>query len=298
MNKKRQKQIKDEVKRYNDRIRYYRKKGYNVPQTTSYSEIAAFYGDNTAALNRRLRQLKDYTYKNAKEKIKVGKYNVNVNKYDYEKFNENAPFAIGSLSEQIRLAKIRDRRNGYGLPSEYTQELIARQKTIKQGLSNKATKAQLNAAMQQASYYTENRMRTNEQFYQNFLDMYKEQMQMVKVPKSVQQKIENNFRKLSPEELLDLYESEPDIKNVLMWYKVTKATGGKNLSHIVQQDGESTAETMQAYLSGERLTPAQLEREKFKDMADALPSLVKKYQVGNYDKPNTKYIKYFKRLLK
>ena len=43
---------------------------------------------------------------------------------------------------------------------------------------------------------------------------------------------------------------------------------------------------------------AELEREKFKELADYLPQLVKKYQVGNYDKPNSKYIKYFKRLLR
>lgn len=298
MNKKQQKKIKTEVKRYNDRIRYYRKRGYKVPDTTSYSEIAAFYGDNTYALNARLRQLKDYTYKNAKETVKVGKYNVNVNKYDYQKFEDNAHFAIGSLSEQIRLAKIRDRKNGYGLPSEYTQELIARQKTIKQGLSNKATKTQLQAAMKQTNYYTENRMRTNEQFYQNFIEMYKEQMRIVKVPKGTQNKIENYFRKLSPEELLELYESEPDVKNVLMWYKITKATGGKNLHNIEREAGQSTAEALEPYLRGEKKMAAELEREKFKELADYLPQLVKKYQVGNYDKPNTKYIKYFKRLIR
>lgn len=298
MNKKYEKKIKTEVKRYNDRIRYYRKKGYNVPDTTSFSEMSAFYGDNTFALNRRLRQLKDYTYKTAKETIKVGKYNVNVNKYNYEKYQENAAFAIGALNEQIKLAKIRDRKKGYGLPSEYTLELISRQKTVKRGLSNKATKSELQAAMKQASYYTENRLRTDEQFYQNFIEMYKEQMRMVKVPKSTQDKIERNFRKLSPDELLDLYESEPDVKNVLAWYKVTKATGGKNLTQLERKVGQSTAEILEPYLSGQKQTPAQLERQKFIDMADYLPSLVKQYQTSNYDKPNSKYIKYFKRMLK
>lgn len=280
---KRQQKIKTEVKRYNDRIRYYHKKGYDVPNTTSYSEMTAFYGSNTAAINRRLKQLKEYTYKNAKEIVKVGKYNVNVNKYNYEKLQENSPFAIGALSEQIRLSKIRDRNNGYGLPSERTVELMARQKTIKRGLSNKATKAEINAAMRQVNYYTENRLRTDEQFYQNFMSMFEEQMNIVKVPKRTRDKIEANFRKLSPDELLELYESEPDIKNVLTWYKVTKVTGGKNLFQNKYKKGES---------------PADLEKQKFIEMSNYLPKLVKKYQVGNYDKPNTKYIKYFKRLIK
>lgn len=296
MNKKQAQKIKTEVKRYNDRIRYYRKKGLSVPPTTSFSEIAAFYGSNTQALNRRLKQLKEYTYKNAKSNIKVGKYNVN--KYNYQRFQENAPIALGSLSEQIRLAKIRDRNNGFGLPSEYTQELMSRQKTIKKGLSGKATKVQMDAAIKQANYYTENRLRTDEQFYQNFIQMYKEQMRLVGVPQSVQNKIERNFRKLSPDELLTMYESEPDIKNVLMWYKVTKATGGKNLHYMERQDNMGAAEILEPYMTGEKKTAATLEKEKFIEMSDYLPTAVKKYQVGNYDKPNSKYIKYFKRLIK
>lgn len=296
MNKKQVQKIKTEVKRYNDRVRYYRKKGLNVPPTTSFSEIAAFYGSNTQALNRRLKQLKEYTYQNAKSNIKVGKYNVN--KYNYQRFQENAPIALGSLSEQIRLAKIRDRNNGFGLPSEYTQELMSRQKTIKKGLSGKATKVQMEAAIKQANYYTENRLRTDEQFYQNFIQMYKEQMRLVGVPQSVQNKIERNFRKLSPDELLTMYESEPDIKNVLMWYKVTKATGGKNLHYMERQDDMSAAEIIEPYMTGEKKTAATLEKEKFIEMSDYLPTAVKKYKVSNYDKPNSKYIKYFKRLIK
>lgn len=255
--------IKTEVKRYNDRIRYYQKKGYTVPATTTYSEISAFYGDNRTAIERRLRQLKDYTYRSAKETVRVGKYNANINRYNYDKYKENQEFASKALTQQIKLAKLRDKSKGYTLPSEYTRELMARKKTIQQGLSSKATKKQIEAAIKQTNYYTENRIRTDEQFYTNFLAMYKEQMDLAKVPKNIQNKIEENFRSLEPDELLDLMENEPDVKNVLMWYKVTKATGGINLTQKIRKGK----------------TEADLEKSKFVELSNLLPTLTKKYRI-------------------
>ena len=298
LNKKYTQHVKTVVKQYNDRRRYYLKKGKDVPPATSYSQLMAYYGQNKMALNRRLKQLEAYNYENAKQDLRVGKYRAKVNKYDYDVFQQNYGLAHGALEEKLRLSKLRDQRDGYGLPSERTGELMARLKTLERGKKHSATTGDIKAAMSQARYYTENRIKTDEQFYQNFMQMYKEQMQLVKVPKRTQDKIENNFRKLTPDELLEMVESDPSIRNVLEWYKITKATKGRNLTALDIDPNKSTFENLQPYIRGEKQTESTYERERFKELADYLPHAVKKYQTEKYDKPDTTLLKQFRRYLR
>lgn len=298
LSKKYQQHVKTVVKQYNDRRRYYAKKGKTVPPATSYSQLMAYYGQNKMAIERRLKQLQAYNYENAKANLRVGKYGAKINKYEYDVFQQNYGLAHGALEEKLRLSKLRDKREGYGLPSERTGELMARLKTLEQGKKRSATKADIQAAMSQARYYTENRIITDEQFYQNFLQIYREQMQMVKVPKSTQNKIENNFRKLSPDELLEMVESDPSIKNVLEWYKITKVTKGRNLTALDIDPNKSTFENLQPYIRGEKKLESTYERERFQELADYLPHAIKKYQIEKYDKPDTTLIKQFRRYLR
>lgn len=287
--------IQKTVRNYQKRRAYYIKKGYNAPPSVTATDIKNYYGDNKAAINRRLRQLNDYTYNNAKEKVKVGRYNAQVNKYDYERYLENKDVALNSLYEQLEHSKLHDREHGYkNLPSERTRELMARIKTVKQGTKRSSNKKQIEAAMHQVGYYTEQRIKSDEQFYENFFEMFEWQMQMALVPKNMREKIKRQFRRLAPDELLEMMEQEPDVKNVLMWYKVTKATKTRNLqAEIYDFDAEKMT------------TERDAERKRFEELADYLPTVIDRYYTKNINKrlngnknPYGKYLKGIRRFIK
>lgn len=288
--------ISKTVRNYQKRRTYYIKKGYSAPPSVTVKDIKNYYGDNKAAINRRLRQLDEYTQENAKEKIKVGRYNAQINKYDYERYKDNKDIALNSLYEQLAHSKLHDREHGYrNLPSERTNELKSRINTIKQGTKRSANKKEIEAAMRQVNYYTEQRIKTDAQFYDNFFEMFDYQMSMALVPKSTRNKIKRQFSRLAPDELLEMMEQEPDVKNVLMWYKVTKATKTRSLQAEIY---DFEAEKM--------TTERDAERKRFMELADYLPTVIDRYYnkninkrlYGNNKNSNTKYLKNLRKYIK
>ena len=287
--------ISKTVRNYQKRRRYYIKKGYSAPPNVTASDIKNYYGDNKAAINRRLRQLNAYTHTNAKEKVKVGRYNAQVNKYNYERYLENKDVALNSLYEQLAHSKLHDREHGYkNLPSERTREIMARINTVKQGTKRSSNKKQIEAAMRQVGYYTEQRIKSDEQFYDNFFEMFEWQMKMALVPKNIREKIKRQFRRLEPDELLEMMEQEPDVKNVLMWYKVTKATKTRNLQAEIYD-----------FEAEEMTTERDAERKRFEELANYLPTVIDRYYTKNINKrlygnknPYGKYLKGVRRFIK
>ena len=244
------------IKNYNNRINYYKKRGYDVPEPTSLSAIKKYYAGNEKAMFNRLSQLKDYNIKSAKEIVSVGKYGVNLNKYRYEKFLTNKEFALKKLKSEIESSQVRDKSEGYRLPSERTRGLIARKETIEYGLKKTSTKKQIQAAMKYTNYYTEQRLKMDEQFYQNFMEMFTTQASLAKVPPEVMKDIEAQFRQLEPNDLLEMFENEPDVKQVVNNYNLAKDIGDEFMTEAEQSS----------------------EYQKFIALREYLPSIISKYK--------------------
>ena len=244
------------ITNYNKRINYYKKRGYDVPETTSLSAMKKYYAGNEKAMINRLGQLKDYNIKSAKETISVGKYGANLNKYRYDKFQTNKDFALQKLKIEIESSKARDKSEGFNLPSERTRGLIARKETIEYGLKPTATKKQIQAAMKYTNYYTEQRIKMDEQFYQNFMEMFTTQASLAKVPPQVMKDIESQFRQLEPNDLLEMFENEPDVKQVVNNYNLAKDIGDEFMTKAEQST----------------------EYNKFIALRDYLPSIISKYK--------------------
>lgn len=236
------------VKNYNKRVRYYAKKGQDAPKPVKWSDIVTYYGGNTKAMRSRLKDLAQYNHKNATELVKVGKYGININKYRYEKFTQNSPHALNKIEKEIIKSSQRDKREGFRLPSERTRGLMARKETIEYGSKSTATKKQVQAAMKYVNYYTEQRIQMDEQFYRNFMQMFETQANLAGVPREVIKELENNFKQLPPDDLLEMFENEPDVKQVVNNYNLTKETDGKYLTKKEKKEEYKKFITLKEYL--------------------------------------------------
>lgn len=246
---------KEVVKNYNKRVKYYAQKGYEAPSPVRWSDMTKYYKGNEKALRSRLRDLKQYNRKNATETMSVGKYGVKVNKYLYKSLMLNKDDIIKQINRDIKKSEYRDKAEGFRLPSERTRELIARKETIQYGTRPTSTKVQLYAAMRRVKYYTEQRLNMDEQFYINFMEMFTTQAELSNTPPEVLYNIEQQFRRLTPQDLLELFETEPDIKQIVNNYNLAKE-GGEDFMTKSEQ---------------------RLERNKFKELSEYLPTLVTNY---------------------
>lgn len=250
--------LKRKVENYNRRRATAAKKGdnENLPNAVKVKDLKSYYGNNEAAIRQRIKQLDAFNSKEFTQTMTVGKYSTKVNKYRYQRYLENKEHALAELTTAIDRQKRLDRNKGLRLPSDYTAELIARKRTIEKGTSATATKKQINAAMNYALRWTEHRLETDEQFYTNFNTMFFSQTDKVGVDPDLIDKMQAQFRELDPDELLELFENEPDVNRIVHNYNLTKDTEGN-------------------YLTKREI---KTERKDIEELADVLPDLVKKYK--------------------
>lgn len=250
--------LQRKVKNFNARRATAAKQGdnENLPNAVKVKDLKTYYGKDEAAIRRRIKQLDAFSAKDFTETMTVGKYSTKVNKYRYQRYLENREHALSELETAIDRQKRLDRSKGLRLPSDYTAELIARKRTIEKGTSAKATKQQINAAMNYALRWTEHRLETDQQFYQNFDTMFFSQTDKVGVDPALIENMQAQFRQLDPDELLDLFENEPDINRIVHNYNLTKDTEGN-------------------YLTKREI---RTEKKDIEELAEVLPDLVKKYK--------------------
>lgn len=249
--------LKGKVGNYNKRLQRASSKGANedLPNKVRVTELKKFYG-NEAAIRQRIKQLDAFDAKSFTETLTVGKYHTKVNKYRYQNYLQNREHALSELDTAIKHNQALDRAKGLRLPSDYTAELIARKKTIEKGTSAKANKKMINAAMNYALRWTENRLQTDQQFYDNFDTMFFSQTDKVGVDEKLIANMQAQFRELDPDELLDLFNNEKAVNNIVHNYNLTKDTEG---NYLTQKE-------------------RRVEKKDIEELAEVLPDLIKKYK--------------------
>lgn len=249
--------LKSKVRNFNARRERAAKHGdnENLPNRVKISELKKYY-KNEAAIRQRVKQLEAFNTRDFNETITVGKYHVKVNKYRYQRYLENREPALADLEASIKQNRALDRSKGLKLPSDYTAELIARKKTIEKGTSARANRKMINAAMTSALRWTENRLQTDQQFYRNFDDMFFSQTDKVGLDDKLISDMQAQFRELEPDELLDMFNNEQAVNNIVLNYNMTKDTEGNYLTD--RERGR--------------------EKKDLEELAEILPDLVKKYK--------------------
>lgn len=258
MNNNFNKWLAKKVKNFNRRVDRAAKRGTGdyLPSKVKVSEIKKYYGTNQAAIRQRIKQLDAFTAKDFSETLTVGKYGAKVNKYRFYRYLENRDRALSDLEAAIKQQQAIDRSKGLRLPSDYTADLIAQKRTIEKGTSGKANKKQINAAMNLALNWTEHRLETNRQFYENFDSMFFSQTDKVGVDPKLISDMQDQFRQLDPDELLDLFNNEPAVNGIVLNYNLTKDTEGNYLTQHEQLR----------------------EKKDIEELAEILPDLIQKYK--------------------
>lgn len=250
------KYLQREVKNFNARRDYLAKqRPEDAPRRVKVSEIKKFY-QNEVDANRRIKQLQAFSKKSATNYLKMGKYHTKVNEYRYQRYLENKDVALAELEKAYDNQQRLDRARGFNLPSDRTLELLSRIKTIKKGTSPRATVKQVNAAMNYALRWTEQRIETDQQFYENFDTMFFSQADKVGIDPKLLEKMQEQFRELTPDELLDMFENEKDVNRIVRDYNLTKDTEGVYLT-----DKEKTKE-----------------KKDLEELAEVLPEIIKRYK--------------------
>lgn len=249
--------LQRKVKNFNARRQTAAKHGdnENLPNKVKISDLKKYYGGE-AAIRQRVKQLEAFNTRDFNETLTVGRYHTKVNKYRYQRYLENREHALSELETTIKHNQALDRAKGLKLPSDYTAELIARKKTIEKGTSPRANRKMINAAMNYALRWTEDRLRTDEQFYKNFDTMFFSQTDKVGVDEKLISDMQSQFRELDPDELLDMFNNEKAISDIVNNYEMTRDTEGNYLN------------------KNER----KREKKDLEELAEILPDLVKKYK--------------------
>ena len=112
--------------------------------------------------------------------------------------------------------------------------------------------------MNYALRWTEHRIETDQQFYSNFDTMFFSQTDKVGVDPKLISNMHEQFRELDPDELLDLFENEPAVNNIVRNYNLTKDTEGNYLTK--RERG--------------------IEKKDIEELSEVLPDLIKKYKRG------------------
>ena len=228
----------------------------DLPKKATVSSLKQTYSSKSD-LNKKLKLLENFNRDSFSNRITATKDRVQVNKYTYQNFLLNADVAKANIQNMISESKALDKKEGrIVLASERTRNLYNNLKQINKGLSPSATYGEYQVAKRIANRYTENQKETNEQFYENFFSMFWSDAMKIDADEEIINKIENQLKQLKPYQLIELYNRESDIKNIVEDYH-----------KYVESDGILLTDKEQARA-----------RVRLEILNDELPELIKKYK--------------------
>ena len=247
--------IRNEVNAFNRRVGRLQKKygTRNVAKPVSVKGLKEAY-TTKADLDRKLKLLHNYNEHTMNDKIRVTKENVRTNKYEWQTFKLNAKVADKKIEHALKSSRELDKKEGRFLPSQRTRSLKAQLTTLRKGVSG-AYNAYI-TARKIASRYSDQREITNQTFYENFFDMLWANQEYADIDADLVQKAHDMMEELSPEQLLEMYNNEPDVSRMVEDYHLYKATSGEAVTD----------------------TEAVRARVRFENFMDELPALIQKYK--------------------
>lgn len=211
--------------------------------------------ENKGELIAKLKQLESFSQKAMQQKISVSKDNVQTSAYNYKSYLLNKKVAENKIQHLLELNRARDKQEGRIFGSHRTRSLEANLRTLQ--LTNKPKFSYQNflASQNVASRYTDRREETDKQFYENFFDMLWSNQIYAEIDEDLVQQAHDMFEQLTPEQLLELYNREPDVQRLVEDYNLYTDTQG----YAITDD-----EAIRA-------------RIRFESLMDELPALIEKY---------------------
>lgn len=249
------KKIRQEVNAFNKRVGRLQKKygTRRVAQPVSVKGLKSAY-TTRADMDRKLKLLHNYNEQTMNDKIMITKENVRTNKYEWQTFKLNHKVADRNLSKLVKKSEQNDKREGRFFPSQRTRSLRAQKTNLGDGKIKSYRK--YITARKIASRYSDKLEKTNQTFYENFFDMLWSNQEFAGIDADAVQDAHDMFESLSPEQLLELYNNEPDVMRLVEDYHLYHDTGGEAVTD----------------------TEAVRARVRFENLMEELPQLIAKYK--------------------
>ena len=230
-------QIRKTVKSFNAKIRRLEAKGVSpalLPNKVSTKEIRAGI-DNRKDLRKRLNQLGEFTSAGIVEETETGLLGTN-ELFMYRQGEANK--AIEALQREYD--KINSIETRYPMmQGEYAANLRAKMNYLARDIRTLDIK-QINI-FNKNLFTPEQKSLKDEQFYNNFQRMLFFNAYKGDIPPAVLRRISEYIEQLSPQELLELYATEPSFKAITDQYQ-------RNKAEIGEMDEEDNREAYNALL--------------------------------------------------
>ena len=209
--------IRRTVKNFNAKVARAEAKGIKtVPEKISTKGLKDAYVLRSD-LERRLKQLDNFNIQKTQNIYRVGNDLVRMNQWDYETMLRNRSATIRKVGAELKRQKKLDRLNKRILPSERTRQLRRTLKSLKT-IPTSATAAQIKRMGSIIRRYNEGRAESDAQFYENFFDMLWSSVPYVDADEDTIQEIHDQLEKLTPNQLLELFNNEPLVKDIVEDY--------------------------------------------------------------------------------
>lgn len=253
-NKALNEKIRRTVKNFNAKVARAEAKGINtVPDKISTRGLKDAYVLRSD-LERRLKQLETFNIQKTQNIFRVGNDFVKMSEWDYETMMRNRSATLRKVGAELKRQKKLDRLNKRILASERTRQLKRTIKSLKI-TPTAATASQIRRMGNIIRRYNEGRAETDAQFYENFFDMLWSSVPYVDADEDTVQEIHDQLEKLTPSQLLELFNNEPLVKDIVEDYNKYIDTQGYAIT-----DKESARKNM-----------------ALENLKEALPYLIEKY---------------------
>lgn len=226
----------------------------NIPPHISVQGLKNNY-QNRGDLIKKLNQLESFSQDKMSQTVSVSSANVSTNRYAHESYLLNKKVAEQKIQHLIDLNRAKDKQEGRFLPSHRTRSLMSNLKTLKLTNKKKYSYQSYLASRNVASRYTDRREETDRQFFENFFDMLWANQQYSDIDPDLVQQAQDMMEQLTPEQLLEMYNREPDVSRLVEDYNLYTDTQGFSVT-----DEEAIRS-----------------RIRFENLMEELPALIAKY---------------------
>lgn len=206
-------------------------------------------------LQKKLKQLESFNEEKMHETVFIKEGNFDTNKYQHESFMLNKKVALNKLQHLFDANRKKDQEEGRFFMSSRTKALKGQIKTLQQVESEKFNYQKYLAARNIASRYSDGREKSDQQFYENFFDMLWANQIYAELDPDMVQNFHDMVEQLTPEQLLEMYNREPDVSRLVEDYNL-----------YVDSQGYS--------ITDEEVFRA---RVRFEALYEEMPELIKKY---------------------
>lgn len=252
------KEIRSIVKNFNkkvDRLSQKYPKSKRIPEKVTVRGLKSTYSKKSD-MERRLKQLQSFNEEKLNKLVSVSSDNAKVSQFEYESFRLQRRVAKEKIQHLLKLNQQRDKKEGRIIPSHRTRSLKANLRTIEQTDKSRFSFKSFMSSKRMTDRYAERKAKTDQQFFENFFDMLWANQAYNELDPDLVQQAHDLLEQLSPEQLLEMYNSEPDISRLVEDYNLFTDTQGYSLTDT---------EVIRA-------------RVRFESLMDELPDLVKKYK--------------------